>query len=276
MKKILLIISIISVLFLTGCNTNLNMNSDVIKNNENQSQEGVQNIKNTGKVEGDNENVKSDGVNEDKATISFKYTDLESLENRFLLPAQPTIGKLYDIGNVKIGNNIYEVKYVVTAFEYLESETKIGIEKNLKFYDGDVEKLELVIYTENRERTYTKEISLFKDKYLVTFSNDDFGTLQSLEIYDENLKKVKVKYNGDHEYYSLRKDGTETMYVNTRYENYYSVNEDDVTYIYTDYNEYTNDSEKFTCSVSEVNGELEVKIIDKTTEGVLGYVGQTF
>lgn len=276
MKKILLIISIISVLFLTGCNTNLNMNSDVIKNNENQSQEGVQNIKNTSKVEGDNENVKSDGVNEDKATISFKYTDLESLENRFLLPAQPTIGKLYDIGNVKIGNNIYEVKYVVTAFEYLEPETKIGIEKNLKFYDGDVEKLELVIYTENWERSYTKEISLFKGKYLVTVSSDDLGTLQSLEIYDENLKKVKVKYNGDYEYYSLKKDGTETMYVNTRYENYYSVNEDDVTFIFTDYNEYINDSEKLTCSVSEVNGELEVKIIDKTTEGVLGYVGKTF
>lgn len=279
MKKVLAIISIISVLFLTGCNTNPNMNSDAIKNNENQSQEGVQNTDNTSNVDGNNENVKADDVNENKATISFKYTDLESLEQQNLLPAQPTIGKLYDIGNVKIGTNIYEVKYVVTEFEYPESESNVGVEKKLKFYDGDVEKLELVIDTENWYKDYIKEISIFKDKYLVTVSDDDMGTLKFLKIYDENLNEVKVKYN-DNCYddngeakYDMSK--FKTMYVDKQYENYYSVNENDITCIHNEYDTMGEEPGiKVTYSVSEVNGDLEVKIIDESTDGFIQGAGR--
>lgn len=56
MKKILLVVSIISVLFLAGCNTNKN----VLENNNNENQENVQNNnENTQNIENINEEVSS-------------------------------------------------------------------------------------------------------------------------------------------------------------------------------------------------------------------------
>lgn len=65
MKKILLIVSIISVLFLAGCNTKQNVNNDVMENNENQNQEEIQNdenTQNTDNIDEENKNVSSSNI----------------------------------------------------------------------------------------------------------------------------------------------------------------------------------------------------------------------
>lgn len=99
--------------------------------------------------------------------------------------------------------------------------------------------------------------------------------MQSLNIYDENLNKVTnfaTNYNNYKSGYLNLIDGT--LALTNNYDNYYSVNQNDVTCIYTDI--YSDDGEKkVTYSISEVNGTLEVKIVDVTTDGVKPYAGRT-
>ena len=68
MKKILLIISIISVLFLVGCNTNNNLNNNVLENDNNQNLEYVENS---------GENIKyTDNIDEEVSSTNFSIEEL--------------------------------------------------------------------------------------------------------------------------------------------------------------------------------------------------------
>ena len=72
----MLIISIISALFLAGCNTNQDTNKDLLENNDNQIQEEVknnsENMQNTDNINEENLNVPSANLTVEDAV---NYTD---------------------------------------------------------------------------------------------------------------------------------------------------------------------------------------------------------
>ena len=201
----------------------------------------------------------------------FSYTSLDVLKNQKRVPMEAEIDKLYDIGNVKIGNNIFDLKYIKSERGDDEAPTGFSIEERVKFYKDDVEKLELLLNTEMGWGEYTKELSIFKDKYLVTVSETNAGdTLQFLNIYDENLNKITdyIAYespivNGEIEVYSC-------------YENYYLIHEDNVTYLANGYDVNKNRATKVTYSISEdLDGNFKIDAIAETTEGVMQLAGRT-
>ena len=88
----------------------------------------------------------------------FSYTSLDVLKNQKRVPMEAEIDKLYDIGNVKIGNNIFDLKYIKSERGDDEAPTGFSIEERVKFYKDDVEKLELLVNTEMGWGEYTKEL----------------------------------------------------------------------------------------------------------------------
>lgn len=202
--------------------------------------------------------------------INFKYTSLEDLKNQIILPIEVKIGEYYDIGNVKLGNNTFNIKYVKETVNGKDAENEVSIEEKLKFYKDDVQKLELLVSTEVWWEEYTKEISIFKDKYLVTVSNTNVGdSFQSLEIYDDNLSKVT---NYDEAEKTII-DGA--IKVHCGYENYYLIEDDYITYIDNRYDYNKNIETKVTSSISEENGSWKINLVDQTTEGVRPGAGRT-
>lgn len=265
MKKIFLVISIISILLLAGCNKKEVVNNNEIENIQNQEQDEI--VNNSGENETNNEIIEN--------YIDFNYTTLADLKNKGLIPEKTEMGKLYHIGNIKLDDKVYKVKYIVEegiGEPLNDSEEIMVLERRIKFYLGNVEKLEFLIDTEDPWRDYIKEISIFKNKYLVTVTNNYRGdTLQFLEIYDEKLNKVKVTYDNNYQDEYIRENGR--MVLNNMYENYYTVNEDDITYIRTDESSVKG-YRKVTIRLLEINEEIKATIIEETTDGVLGYAGQ--
>lgn len=252
MKKIIFVLSLVCVISLVGCK-----NNEAIENNEINNPE-------VSNPSSEIENVES--------SITFKYTDLESLRAEGVVPEIVNEGKYYDVGVVKLGNKAYIVKFVSEKVmsEYYEQEF---VEEKLVFFDGENEVKSFVLKTENGLENYSKEISIFKDKYIVTISDDGAGnTLQSLNIYDENLEVVHVKYiDGTEDNMYIDKFGNLRLHVG--YENCYVINNDDITYIR---NESTDESfveEKVTLKIIETNDGLGAEIIERTKDGVIRGAG---
>ena len=252
MKKIVFVLSLISVISLVACG------NDESKNND---------------VKGPEVNISTSGeVDENANYITFKYTDLESLKSEGVVPEMVNENKYYDVGKIRLGDKIYMVKYIKEKMfdEYYGAEF---VKEKLVFFDGEVEVRSFILKNENGLENYTDEISIFKDKYIVTISDDGAGnTLQSLNIYDENLEVVHVKYiDGTEDNTYIDKFGNLRLHVG--YENCYVINNDDITYIR---NESTDESfveEKVTLKIIETNDGLGAEIIERTKDGVIRGAG---
>lgn len=254
MKKIILVLSLISVISLVACG------NDEIKGND---------------VKGPEINVSTSGeVDKDANYITFKYTSIDDLKSEGVVPEIVNEGKYYEVGNVKLGDKVYSVKYVKekTTSEHYEGEF---IQEKVVFFNGENELKSFVLKTENGLEDYSKEISIFKDKYIVTISdNAASDSLQSLNIYDENLEIVHVKYIDETED-SLYIDKAGNLRLHVGYENCYLINNDDITYIRTE-ESAENGSEKVTIKVYENANGLVAEIIERTKDGVQQYAGRIF
>lgn len=112
MKKILLIISIISALLLVGCNTNQDVNKDLLENNDNQIHEEVQNnsenVQNTENINEENLNVPSDNLAvEDAVNYTDAYYHLFKVRLPKVVGNTNTIKEL----NQKILNEVLPITY---------------------------------------------------------------------------------------------------------------------------------------------------------------------
>ena len=252
MKKIVLVLSLISVISLVACG------NEEIKNNDVKSPEV---------------NVSTSGeVDKNANYITFKYTSIDDLKSEGVVPEIVNEGKYYDVGSVKLGNKIYDVKFISekNTDEYYEGEF---IEEKLVFFDGENSVRSFVLKTENGLDDYSKEISIFKDKYIVTVSDNGAGdSLQSLNIYDENLEAVHVKYiDGTEDNAYIDKFGNLRLHV--VYENCYVINNDDITYIRNESTDEKFVEEKVTVKVIETNEGLGAEIIERTKDGVIRGAG---
>lgn len=112
MKKILLIVSIISVLFLAGCNINQDINNGLLENNDNQNQENVQNnsenIQNFESINEENLNVSTINLTVDDAV---NYTD--AYYHLFKVRLPKVVGNTNTIKelNQKILNEVLPITY---------------------------------------------------------------------------------------------------------------------------------------------------------------------
>ena len=248
MRKIIFLMAIISVLILAGCKFN--------KDNE--------------VVDGGKTNIPNEQIEAIKE-ISLKYTGYEELKAQNLIPQNPISGELYDVGKLKIADKEYDLKYILINDIIDLGDTKEEYAKEtLKFYSGDVVMLDLCINTTNPTIDYVKEITIFKDKYLVTVTDTKTkDTLQSLKIYSEYLKTEKIDYLDNYED-TVYVSENGRLYLNNAYENYYVVNDNEIIYIRTE------GEEKVTLNLSEVEKGLKIKVVEKTAEGVLPYTGRTF
>ncbi len=254
MKKIIFVLCLISVISLVACG------NDEIKDND---------------VKGPEVNVSTSGeVDKEANYITFKYTSIDDLKSEGVVPEIVNKEKYYDVGEVKLGENIYNVKYIKakTSVDYYDDEF---VEEKLVFFDEKNEVKSFVLKTENGLDNYSKEISIFKDKYIVTVSDNGAGdSLQSLNIYDENLSNVIVNYIDETED-SLYIDKAGNLHLHVGYENYYLINNNDITYIRTE-DSAENGSEKVTIKVTETEEGLGAEIIERTKDGVQQYAGRIF
>lgn len=318
MKKILLVIAMIAVLMMTGCNKKENVvENNVQENQNNQQGEIVTNKGYTNEqlivmakeyrksrgeyvpsiVEVDNENgdivvihlydiledhaatwdwytvnrltAKGTNVLEEEIDLTDikgsnsediinKNTSMKSLKQKGIIKDDMEVGKNYDIGKVTINNKIYDIKYYINQFEAInewdDSEGKITItEHKLSFFDGDALKREFVIEGGYWYSEFIKNLSIFKEKYLVCVTDTNTSdSLQHIIIYDENLEEIQ------------------NVTVHQGYDNYYSINENEILFIYTDGNE------KVTSKILEdESGKLYIEEIERTTDGVIEYAGRT-
>ena len=254
MKKIIFVLSLVCAISLVACK-----NNEVIENNEINNSE-------VSNPSGEMEKVES--------SITFKYTDLESLRAEGVVPEIVNEGKYYDVGVVKLGNKAYTVKFIAKKiidedYEYVGE----FLQQRLVFFDEENEIKSFVLKTENGLENYSKEISIFKDKYIVTVSDNGAGdSLQSLNIYDENLEVVHVKYiDGTEDNAYIDKFGNLCLHVG--YENCYVINNDDITYIRNESTDEKFVEEKVTLKVIETNDGLGVEIIERTKDGVIRGAG---
>ena len=234
MKKFVLwVISLVTVFSLVGC-----------------AEKEVEKPEGSNQVVEENSSVGND-VNSNY--IVLKYTSVESLKNEGLVPESTVIGQYYDIGRVKLGGQEYVVKYIKTDREAdVDGENTIVNDETIVLFEGDTAKKEILIGTDLWYGEYTKEISTFKDKYLVTVSETNTGdSMQFIEIDNEDMSELLH------------------LQVHHGYENYYSISDNEITYIYTDGNE------KVTSKVMEEDDVLVIQEINRSTEGVIEYAGRS-
>lgn len=257
MKKILLVAALLSILLLGGCSENKNLVEDDLIDNERQ-EESIENTENENK---ENENKENE--------ITFSYTSLEDLKNQNLVPLEANVGEEYDVGSLKLGNTVYDVKYAKYFKEY-----EVGAickTENLIFYKNGVQKLWLTLGSEFWTADYINEISIFKDKYLVTVSDSNPGdTSQYLEIYDENLNLITDYTNNELGGWLVFSD---SILVQNHYDNYYVIDDEKITAISND--DRLEERLKVIYTILEENGVFKVDIIEKTTEGYKGGTGRT-
>ena len=118
--------------------------------------------------------------------------------------------------------------------------------------------MDILVSTDVRYGEYIKDISTFKGEYLVTVSDTNTGdSMQFIKIYDKNLNLIN----------SLGNNGAIT--VHQGYDNYFTVGENEITFIYTD------GEEKVTSKIAEKDGKLAIEEIERTTEGVKTFEGRT-
>lgn len=270
MKKILLVMALLSILLLGGCSENQNLiKGDLVDNKrqeenvENgQNEENAENGQNEGNAE-NNQNEENVENNQDEITeneVVFSYTSLDDLKRQNLIPSEVNIGEEHDVGSLKLGNTMYAVKYVKEIVADLEAENGISEQEKLRFYKDDVKKLELIIGTEewinNEPVGYIKEISTFKDKYLVTNYDSNASSWESLMIYDEELNLVTNYVDTE----SIA--SSDSISVERRYDNCYVITDDKITCICNSLPDYM----KVTYTVSEENGVFKIDVIEKTAE----------
>ena len=153
MKKILLVISLISVLLLTGCGKNEKVdNVDILEDTNNQQQEEVTN---------DQENENND-IKQESKELNLMYTSLESLKEDGLIPSEVEVDKYYDIGKVKINTKVYDLKYKKIEYEKEYVDEKIIKEHYLALFENDFEKKSFMIGSSYWMEEYDKEISILK------------------------------------------------------------------------------------------------------------------
>lgn len=271
MKRYVLILAILVTVFLAGC-----YHSDTNENQVNKSGDNVYEFSQEKKTSGDVlEDLPLQETSGEKF-ISFKYTSFDDMKNQNIIPQEVKIGEYYDIGKIKIGNNIYDLKYVREENKDSEDGTYYALHDVLQFYKDNIEILELDIGINDTgmyefEPDYTKEISVFKDKYLVTVSTNNKGdTLQYLKIYDENL--ADQMYNKSLNQYIESYFGG--IIVSSRYEDYYSIQDANIIFVNNGYYE-NGECAKITYCLSEENGSFKVEILEKTADGYMGDAGRT-
>lgn len=270
MKRYVLILAILVIVFLAGC-YHSNTNENQVNKSGDNVYELSQEEKTSGDVLEDLPLQESSGEN----FISFKYTSFDDMKNQNIIPQEVKIGEHYDIGKIKIGNSIYDLKYVREEHKDSENETYYALHDVLQFYKDNIEILELDIGISDTgmyefEPDYTKEISVFKDKYLVTVSTNNNGdTMQCLKIYDENL--ADQMYNKSLNQYIVSYFGG--IIVSSMYEDYYSIQDANIIFVNNGY--YENDGAKITYCLSEENGSFKVEILEETADGYMGDAGRT-
>ena len=249
MKKILLGVALISVLLLAGCNKNKDTEgNNVPENKDNQQQEAT-----TKNQEDENNNIK-----QESKELNLMYTSLESLKRDGFIPSTVEVDKYYDIGSVKINTKVYDLKYkkIEDDDEYINE----GIieEHYLSFFENGVEKKSFMISGGYWDAEYYNEISIFKNKYLVCVTETNNGdTLQFIEIFDEELNFVDV---GEDSYLGYGYP------VHHGYNNYYTINEDNITCI---------DVGGVIKQINEEKGVFTSTIVGKSDEGVIPVAGRT-
>lgn len=243
-------------------------------------QEYKENLKRMNELIVQNENIVIDNGEEGEEKIenfiTLNYTNLDDLKEQNLIPSHPTIGENYKVGSLKLGNNYFNIDYIKECVEN-DNKTNVGvgdyiINEKLLFLDKDnVIIKEFLLSSTNTLESFIKEFSTFKGKYLVTVSDNYAGdNMQMLEIFDENFKPAKIQHDNTIQSVAEYRDGL--VYVNNRYENYYSINEDSIEYIYTtDYS--TRNAMKTTFSITENDNSLTVSAVSSTKEGVIGFFG---
>lgn len=176
MKKIILTISLISVLFLVGCDKKQEVNNNVIENTNNQNQESIINS-------GENEFEETDGREEGKEIVEEEH------ENPYL---QYTQSFLYNFNN-------YE--------EYIEGFANVDEEESDEFFRISIEELQIL-----KNLPFAKRGHDFKDVDLTEFFSKqdwykkiegkqvDLSELNSseqkfLSLVDYQIKKYSEKMN---------------------------------------------------------------------------------
>lgn len=116
MKKILLIISIISVLLLAGCNTKPNVNNDVLENSDNQNQEEIVNNSEAHDDNMSNENMVQSGENisQNKELTEEELIEKYKLSDDYILEYDNIDNSFYNVLN----REIYEGESSTTDIEF--------------------------------------------------------------------------------------------------------------------------------------------------------------
>lgn len=270
MKRYVLILTILVTIFLAGC-----YHSNTNENQVNKSGDNVYEFPQEEKTSGDVlEDLPLQETSGEKF-ISFKHTSFDDMKNQNIIPQEVKTGEHYDIGKIKIGNNIYDLKYVREEDKDSENETYYVCDV-LQFYKDNIKMLELDMDIDSNlyemEPDYTKEISIFKDKYLVTIStNYERDSLQYLKIYDEDLNDQRHNESLE-SYIDLYYGG---ILVSSHYEDYYSIQDTNIMFVDNGYNYEDDELVKVTYCLSEENGIFKVEILEETADGFIAGAGRT-
>ncbi len=193
-------------------------------------------------------------------SIIDKYTSLDTFKQKGIVSNNMEAGKFYNIGRITLDDKTYDLKYLIDSYETTDDEDNdISVtEYKLAFFDGEDANKVLVIGGGISTAEYIKELSIFKNKYLVCVTDTNNGdSMQEIRIYDNNLESIKFS------------NDLNEVFVHSGYNNYYSIDDNSITYTFTEGNE------KVTNRIKEQNGSFDIEEVGRTTEGVLEYAGRT-
>lgn len=243
MKKILLVVSLVSVLLLAGCNKEEKVNNNVSEVLDNQQQDLNMN---------DNSNIISS--NENIILINDSNVYLKDI-----IPVVKSPGESF-LGKIKLDDRIYDVKYVLNEEgEYVSFYENDSLIKSFYFAARGEDVGEQFL---QYEHPLFYDLIIFKNRYLIALNRDDGSSLTFFDVLDSNFEKVYT-FDTDYQYsYKVENDGF-----------YYSHNERDLS------NEkdstVTADYYKADCVLREENGIFSTEILNRDYENIIEPVGQT-